>query len=100
MEIRIEDIKQVLEKLLDDKISREDASLWAYNLRIEADDNKLLYTPEQDENILWESLLFIEGIDIQNEPNVFLHNKKDIKDFFAKIIVSKMKSKDIPDEID
>lgn len=85
MEIRIEDIKQVLEKLLDDEMSREDASLWAYYLRQEADDNKLIYSPEKDENILWESILFIEGIDLQNEPNVYLHNKKDIQDFCDKI---------------
>ncbi len=85
MEIRIEDIKQVLEKLLDDKMSREDASLWAYNLRQEADDNKLIYYPEKDENIIWESLLFIEGIDLQNEPNFYLHNKKDVQDFWDKI---------------
>lgn len=85
MEIRIEDIKQVLEKLLDGKMSREDASLWAFNLRQEVDDNKLIYSPEKDENILWESILFIEGIDLQNEPNVYLHNKKDIQDFCDKI---------------
>jgi len=85
MEIRIEDIKQILEKLLDDKMSREDASLWAYNLRQEADDNKLIYSPEEDEKILWESILFIEGIDLQNEPNIYLHNRKDIQDFWDKI---------------
>ncbi len=85
MEIRIEDVKQVLEKLLDDKMSREGASLWAYNLRQEADDNKLIYFPEKDESILWESILFIEGVDLQNEPNVYLHNRKDIQDFWDKI---------------
>ena len=85
MEIRIEDIKQVLEKLIDDKISREDASLWAYNLRQQADDNDLKYSPEENENILWQSILFIEGIDLQNEPNVYLHNRKDIQDFWDKI---------------
>lgn len=85
MEIRIEDIKQVLKKLLDDKMTREDASLWAYNLRQEADDNKLIYSPEKNENILWDSILFIEGIDLQNEPKVYLYNGKDIKDFLDKI---------------
>lgn len=86
MVIKIEDIKQVFEKLLHDKISREDASLWAYKLRQEADDNKLIYSPEENENILWESILFIEGIDLQNEPNVYLHNRKDIQDFWDKIL--------------
>lgn len=85
MKIRIKDIKQVLRELLEDKISREEASLWAYNLRQEADDNKLIYSPEEDENIVWQSILFIEGIDLQNEPNVYLHNRKDLKDFWDKI---------------
>lgn len=85
MEIRIADIKQVLERLLDNKLSREDASLWAYNLRQEADDNKLIYSPKENENILWESILFIEGIDLQNEPNLYLHNRNDIQEFLNKI---------------
>lgn len=86
MELRIEDIKQVLNKLLGDKLSREDASLWAYNLRKEADENRLLYSPEENENILWDSILFIEGIDLQIEPNVYLHNKQDVQDFCNKIM--------------
>lgn len=85
MEIRIQDIKQVLERLLESKMSREDASLWAYKLRQAADGDKLIYSPEENENILWESILFIEGIDLQNEPNVYLHNLKDIQEFFDKI---------------
>ena len=66
-------------------MSREAASSWAYSLRQEADDNKLLYSPEADEKVLWESILFIEGIDLQNEPNVYLHNRNDIQDFLNKI---------------
>ncbi|SKA03561.1 hypothetical protein SAMN04488128_102394 [Chitinophaga eiseniae] len=85
MEIRIEDIKQILKDLLNGKISREDASLWAYNLRQEADGNKLVYYPEGNEEILWESILFIEGIDLQNTPNVYLHNREDIQAFWDKM---------------
>lgn len=85
MELRIENVKQILEKLLNDKISREDASSWAYNIRQKVDNNKIIYYPEGNEKILWESILFIEGIDLQNEPNVYLHNSKDIQDYLDKI---------------
>ncbi len=85
MELRIEHIKQVLRNLLDEKMSREDASLWAYNLRQEADNKNIVYHPKESEAILWEAILFIEGIDLQDEPSVYLHNRKDIIDFIARI---------------
>ena len=85
MEINIAEIKQVLNKILDNTMSREEASGWAYKLRQEADNNKLKYCPIEYENILWNSILFIEGVDLQNEPNVYFHNEHDIMKFLQNI---------------
>lgn len=85
MEIRIEHVKVVLDELIADKLTREQASAWAFSLRELADENKLIFSPEKDEQILWESVLFIEGVDLQNEPNVYLHNNNDIRNFKERI---------------
>ena len=85
MEININYTKQILEKLLGNQMSREEASFLAYDLRQKADDNKLMYFPKANENMIWESILFIEGIDIQNEPNVYLYNERDIAEFLQKL---------------
>lgn len=83
--VSFQDIEQILNQLLDGEISREDASKWAFNLRKEADENNLRYNPENYEAILWEGILFLEGIDLQIEPSVYLHSIEDLYDFLLKI---------------
>ncbi|MDP2387557.1 MAG: hypothetical protein Q8M29_14365 [Bacteroidota bacterium] len=80
-EIKIEEIKEVLIKLLDEKTSREDAANWALSLREAGDNRQLSFIPEESEKVIWESILFIEGIDLQDAPNSYLHNKNDLLNY-------------------
>lgn len=77
-EISIDDIKNMLTRLLDKKISREEASNWAFNLRNLGDNNELIYKPIEFEKKIWDCILFIEGIDLRDSPEEYLYNETDI----------------------
>jgi hypothetical protein len=85
MDITIKEIKDILQRLMLDEISREEASSWAYNLRNAEDSNTLRYIPKESERIIWNAILFVEGIDLQNEPGVYLHDKNDIREYLQKV---------------
>lgn len=85
MKVDVADIKRMLNEVLDMKISREDASNWALKLREAGDKKEIEYSPIEDERLIWDGLLFIEGIDIQDNPNSYLHNDHDIRIFLKSL---------------
>ena len=75
--------------LLNNKVSRESVSKWAYETRLLIDDIKVQYLPIEDEEKIWKAILFLEGIDLLDSPTEYLHNTEDIKDYLSKIIIGK-----------
>ena len=60
------------------RLSREQASAWARELR-EADDRKeLTITPDSDRKRIWDALVFLEGYDLKTGPEEYLHNEEDL----------------------
>lgn len=55
-------------------MTREEVSDWA-SYYVMADD------PTIDDEIVWELLIIISGIDILDSPTFYLHNEEDIKDW-------------------
>jgi hypothetical protein len=84
MRIHIQELKDVLRNVLDKKISREAASDWAFKLREAEDDNNLEYIPKDSEALIWDGIKFVEGIDLKDTPNTYLHNEFDIQMFLQK----------------
>lgn len=85
VKIDIDSIKSVLHKVLKGDISREHASAWAIELRTTNDQNSLEYYPREFEAILWHCIIFIEGIDLKDAPDSYLHNEGDIKGFLEQL---------------
>lgn len=83
--IKLEDIFNIYNEILQGKITREEAEIFADKL-IDAEDNyNLIYIPKSDEKIIWDELIFISGIGMQDQKpddNIksYLYNEKDIKD--------------------
>lgn len=84
--INLEEIKEIFDKLLMCKISRENASSWALELQNSQDSELLEYTPASDEMIIWESIQYLVGVDSMDEPGVCLHNCSDIEDFRKQLL--------------
>jgi hypothetical protein len=86
MVIKFDEIKGMFQQLVEDKISREKVADWAYHLREKYDDGGLIFEPKDSENRIWNSILFLEGIDLQISPNSYLHSKTDIQFFFIELL--------------
>lgn len=62
-EITIQEIVEVYKAILDGKISRNEADRWAWSLIQKEDNRELIYIPAELEDLIWNELGFISGID-------------------------------------
>ncbi len=85
MVITINEVRKLIFQVLNNAITREEASTWAFDRREAYDNGQLCFSPVNLEEILWESILFIEGLDLQDKPHNYLHNADDILAFQKKI---------------
>ena len=70
----VREIINRLKLVLNGKMTREEVSDWA-SYYVMADD------PTIDDEIVWELLITISGIDILDSPTSYLHSEVDIKDW-------------------
>lgn len=78
MNVSLKIIQSRFDDLVSGKIGREEVADWARNLR-EADDRReLTISPESDRSFVWKGILFLEGVDLRDSPNSYLHNEADI----------------------
>lgn len=81
-----EDIILIFNDLLSDNITREEASNIALNLRLKIENNEIEIYPSLNESKIWDCILFIEGVDLEYEPDKYLHNIEDIIDYKNNIL--------------
>jgi hypothetical protein len=73
------EVEEIFKCLLAKRISRETASEWAIQLINLSEEKKLNYSPQDLEVSIWEAIQFLQGVDIKDAPNIYLHNEDDIK---------------------
>lgn len=79
MKLSRSDIKGVFRALIERRISREDADRWAY-ARVQAfDSNNLSFDPKVDEDLLWDAVQYLYGIDMKVSPDEYMHSIDDIE---------------------
>jgi hypothetical protein len=78
MELNLPTIRAKFDAILATTITRESASDWARELREASDRNELTISPSEEKRRLWKALLFLEGVDMKDAPNSYLHNEEDI----------------------
>lgn len=76
--VSTEEVKALFDALLSDEQSREDVSEWAKARRESDDAGTLEYEPPEEEGRIWKALQYLEGIDLKDSPNSYLHSKADI----------------------
>jgi hypothetical protein len=83
--VHIEDIERCLEDVLKNRRSREEIADWASNLCTHADLKHLKFHPHEIEEQIWNSLEFLQGIDLKDSPVSYLHNLQDIKNHLKRL---------------
>lgn len=80
MEITLAEVKQKFIDLLNDKISREEVDRWAYSIIQQEELGNISFSPPDDKDKIWSGVMYLYGIDIQEEPGEYLHTKEDIRE--------------------
>lgn len=79
MELSRSDIQNVFQDLIEGRISREDADRWAYARMQAFDSNDLSFNPKVDEELLWDAVQYLYGIDTKLSPEEYMHSIDDIE---------------------
>jgi len=79
VELSRSDIQEVFQNLIEGRISREDADRWAYARMQAFDSNDLSFNPKGDENLLWDAVQYLYGIDTKISPDEYMHSIDDIE---------------------
>lgn len=84
--LSMESVKQVFSELLAEKITREQADRWAYQI-IKAEESKMLVIDDKEPLLVWEAVMFLYGIDLMESPGEYLHTKSDIDVFLKEKLI-------------
>ena len=79
MELSRDDIQEVFQDLIAGRISREDADRWAYARMQAFDSDDLSFSPKADEELLWDAVQYLYGIDTKVSPEEYMHSIDDIE---------------------
>ncbi|MCD8177866.1 MAG: hypothetical protein LUE98_10735 [Tannerellaceae bacterium] len=83
--IHIDEIKNEIQKVLADEVSRSSCSEWAQYLREEFDAGNLSFEPTKKESTMWDTLLFLEGYDTPDFDDNYLFNKDDLEIYLKRL---------------
>lgn len=72
-----EQIINKLKLILQGKLSREEVADWASEYVMQDE-------PNISDETVWELLLVVSGVDLQDSPDEYLHVEQDIKDWIDK----------------
>ena len=78
MEVDLTTIQRKFDAILAASETRESVSNWARELREADDRQQLKIVPASDKQRLWNAILFLEGVDLKDAPDSYLHNEEDI----------------------
>ncbi len=81
MKVFLEEIQQVFDDLIDGKKSREEVAAWAYIRESVNDYHDLEYDPPYEESRIWESLLYLVGVDLKDIDGSYLHSVENFIEF-------------------
>ncbi|WP_157886879.1 hypothetical protein [Hymenobacter sp. PAMC 26628] len=78
-------ISVILQRVLSQEISREEASNWAYKTRVGLEERRINFLPAKDERKIWDAIFLVEGIDLKDSPNSYLHCLSDVVEWNKKL---------------
>jgi hypothetical protein len=87
MKVSLHEIANIFDSLIKGELSREDASDWARKRQDAEDAGDLEYEPESKEREIWDSILYLEGVDLKDGPDSYLHVLDDFESYRSKLSV-------------
>lgn len=79
MKITLESVQLIFLDILEDRLTREEADRWAHSVIREAEAGSLEFMPPEEKMRIWSGVMYLYGVDTQEEPGKYLHTKDDIR---------------------
>lgn len=84
MRVTTKDIVTAFDDLLTGARSREEIASWAASACAADDGEGLEYAPQGAEDVIWDALLYLMGVDMQDAPGSYLHVQGDFEDYWRR----------------
>lgn len=82
MQLKLDEVNELFEKLINLEITRENADRWAYKRMQALDLGELEFIPASDEQKLWDAIQYLYGIDTKVSPDEYMHPVEEIRENF------------------
>ena len=86
MQLCLDDVRKVFLDLLDARISRDNADRWAYSVMQAREIDGVVFVPPGDAERIWDGVMHLIGIDLQDSPGQYLYSDESIRDFMLKTV--------------
>ncbi len=82
MILTLKDIHNIFVKLINNRLSLEEADRWAYKVIEEFDNNTLIFDPKKYQDHMWRAVSYLYGVDLKISPNEYMHSLSDIEEYY------------------
>lgn len=79
MNLKLSLVREQFDSLISGTASRERVSDWARSIREADDRDEVQLSSDEDGDRIWKAVLFLEGVDLKDSPETYLHNEADIQ---------------------
>ncbi|OTG78032.1 hypothetical protein B9T33_14690 [Acinetobacter sp. ANC 5054] len=91
MEVTLDQVRSVFEDVLQKRMTREEASVWAFSVIVASDNDSLTLVPNEKKDKLWKGILYLGGIDLIGIPYGYLFYEEDIIIEMPELSINKMR---------
>jgi hypothetical protein len=77
MQVSANEVKEIFQQLIDEKLSREEVAEWAFIQTQAYDNEQLEFFPPEEECRIWETLQYLECVDLKENNETYLHVESD-----------------------
>lgn len=86
MVVTLSDVLDRLIEVLTGQLSRDEADRWAYVRMLARNDDKLIFSPPEAADRIWDGILFLYGIDLKLSPKAdYLHDNREVQEILARL---------------
>ncbi len=78
MEVTLDQVRSVFGDILQNRMTREEASVWAFSVISASDNDSLTLIPNEKKDKVWKGIVFLGGVDLIGISDGYLFNEEDI----------------------
>jgi len=78
MKIDVQSVAKIFDELLDGRMTRSAAELWATEVLREREADALEFVPRADQERIWEAVMYLYAVDAQAEPGEHMYSEEGI----------------------